>query len=67
MVNIDIVLSSLIAQAPLVAVAILILYYTLDRKIDKVKIELKGHIDKLEKAVNGLSNRVERLEASVAE
>lgn len=67
MVNIDIVLSSLIAQAPLVAVAILILYYTLDKKIDKVKIELKGHIDKLEKAVDGLSNRVEKLEASVAE
>lgn len=67
MVNIDIILSSLIAQAPLVAVAILILYYTLDRKIEKVKIELRGRIDKLEKAVVALDNRVEKLEVYMAE
>ncbi|WP_258870705.1 DUF2046 domain-containing protein [Pyrobaculum aerophilum] len=65
MINIDIVFSSLVAQAPLVAVAVLILYYTLDKRIDKVKADLGGRIDKLENSVAGLSNRMERLENSV--
>jgi hypothetical protein len=33
-VNVDVVISSLIAQAPLVAAAVVVLYYTLDRKIE---------------------------------
>ncbi|AET31623.1 hypothetical protein [Pyrobaculum ferrireducens] len=76
MVNVDVVISSLIAQAPLVAAAVIVLYYSLDRKIedvknklskeiDSVRGELGGRIDSLKEHIHGLETRVENLEGRV--
>ncbi|AET33084.1 hypothetical protein [Pyrobaculum ferrireducens] len=61
MIDIGVVLSSLIAQAPLVAVVIITLYYTLDKKIGK----LERRIERLENEVVRLENEVMRLDKKI--
>ncbi|AEA12501.1 paREP5ab [Thermoproteus uzoniensis 768-20] len=55
MIDLGFVVSSLIAQAPLVVIAIVVLYYTLDRKIESVRVELGGRIDRIEARVEELA------------
>lgn len=57
MIDIGVVLSSLIAQAPLVAAVIITLYYTLDKKIGK----LERRIERLENEVMRLDKKIEAI------
>lgn len=66
MVNVDVVISSLIAQAPLVAIVVVVLYYSLDKKIDSVR-GLVVRIDKLERRIDGLEARVGELASGFVE
>ncbi|MGC9118737.1 MAG: hypothetical protein ACP5I3_07065 [Thermoproteus sp.] len=69
MVNVDVIISSLIAQVPLIAVAVIVVHYSLDKeveevkansikKVESVKRELGGRIDSLEGHIDGLEARV---------
>ncbi|MCU7787587.1 hypothetical protein ODS41_06615 [Pyrobaculum sp. 3827-6] len=51
MVDADIVISSLIAQAPLVALAVVVLYYTLEKRIEGVKYELGRRIEGVDRKI----------------
>ncbi|MGC8584211.1 MAG: hypothetical protein ACP5MH_10890 [Thermoproteus sp.] len=55
MIDLGFVVGSLLAQAPLVVIAIVVLYYTLDRKIESVRVELGGRIDRIEARVEELA------------
>ncbi|RFA96131.1 hypothetical protein [Pyrobaculum aerophilum] len=63
MVNVDTIISSLVAQAPLVVIAIILLYYKLDRKIDRldrkiddIRIELGNQINELKHEIKSLTS-----------
>ncbi|MEM0484713.1 MAG: hypothetical protein QW434_08480 [Pyrobaculum sp.] len=68
MVNVDTIISSLVAQAPLVVIAIILLYYKLDRKIDRldrkidnIRVGLSSQIEKLSVCVDELKHEVKSL------
>ncbi|MEM0276317.1 hypothetical protein [Pyrobaculum sp.] len=60
MIDVSAIISSLIAQAPLVAVVVLVLYYKLDRKIDKLYSELNQKIDGVRAELSGQINELMR-------
>lgn len=65
MVNVDVVVSSLISQAPLVAIAVLILYYKI-RGVENKVIEIEKTVKNVEMRVNNVEIKVSNLETRVS-
>ncbi|MEZ0318598.1 MAG: DUF2730 family protein [Pyrobaculum sp.] len=62
------VINNIAAQAPLLAVALTVLYYSLDKKIEKLntKIEkVEERVEKIEKRIEKIEDRVQNLEEEV--
>ena len=66
MIDIGTIISSLIAQAPLVVIVILVLYYRVDRKIDKVYSELNNKINEVKAELSGQISELRREVKSLA-
>lgn len=72
MVSVDAVVSTFIAQAPLIAVAVVVLYYTLNSRIEKVaeslkmlEAEIKTQMQHVEREVGQLRQRITSLEQEI--
>ena len=72
MVSVDAVVSTFIAQAPLIAVAVVVLYYTLNSRIEKVaeslkmlEAEIKTQMQHVERELGQLRQRITSLEQEV--
>ena len=60
MVNVETVINLLIAQAPLVSIAVTVLYYTLDKKIERMKAELERKIESLDRKIERVKEELNR-------
>ncbi|RFA97614.1 hypothetical protein [Pyrobaculum aerophilum] len=72
MVNIDAVINALIAQAPLIAVVIIVLDYTLNSRIEKVmeslkllEADVKTQMQHVARKIDQLRQRITTLEQEV--
>ncbi|MGB9705016.1 MAG: hypothetical protein ACPL3C_06170 [Pyrobaculum sp.] len=61
MIDIGVVLSSLIAQAPLVAIVIVVLYHILDKRIEKLERWVEKLDNKIESVRTELSGQIKSL------
>ena len=61
------ILAYMLGQAPLVAVAVAVLYVLLNREIHRLRQEVDGRFTGLKKRVAGLEKRVEEIDARLRE